>query len=152
MNYGKAMALLLAFFILALGRVYTLAQSQTTGRITGTVKDQNGSVIAGATVTVVSRATRDERRVTTDNEGHYVAPLLPPGAYQVSIKASGFKTAQFVNVRVVITETTSLNADLAVGGAIQDSVTVSAASFIQTAGPQLGRVVDSRAVSAASSL
>jgi len=52
MNDGKAMALLLAFFILALGRVYTLAQSQTTGRITGTVKDLNGSVIAGATVTV----------------------------------------------------------------------------------------------------
>src|SRR5262245_25727256 len=143
----KTIALLLPFAFFLLHTIAALAQSQTTGRIAGTVKDQNGSFIAGAAVTVVSRATRDERRVTTDNEGHYVAPLLQPGVYQVSIKASGFKTVQFDNVTVFITETTSLNVNLAVGGAIQESVTVSAASFIQTAGPQLGRVVDSRAVS-----
>ena len=103
MNGGKAMALLLAFCMLGLSSGYTLAQSQTTGRIAGTVKDQKGAVIAGVAVTVVSHATRDERRVTTDNEGYYVAPLLAPGAYQVTIKASGFKTAQFDNVTVVIT-------------------------------------------------
>src|SRR5262245_25502460 len=143
----KTITLLLPFAFFLLLTIAALAQSQTTGRIDGTVKDQNGSFIAGAAVTVVSRATRDERRVTTDNEGHYVVPLLPPGAYQVSIKASGFKTAQFDNVTVVITETKSLNTDLDIGGGIQESVTVTAASFIQTAGPQLGRVVDSRAVS-----
>jgi Carboxypeptidase regulatory-like domain len=135
------MALLLSFCILALGSVSTLAQSQTTGRIAGTVKDQNGAVIAGAAVTLVSRATRDERKVTTDKEGNYAVPLLSPGTYHVSIKASGFKTAHLDNTTVVITETTSFNADLAVGGVIQESVTVSAAPFIQTAGPQLGRVV-----------
>lgn len=143
MIVGKATTLIALFLLPALA----LAQTQTTGRIAGTVKDQNGAAIVGAAVTVVSRATRDERKVITDTEGHYVVPLIPPGTYRVSITTSGFKTAQFDNVTVVITETTSINADLAVGGAIQESVTVSAAWLIQTAGPQLGRVVDSRMVS-----
>jgi hypothetical protein len=143
----KAIALLLPFALCFLLSVRALAQSQTTGRITGTVNDQKGAVIVGAEVVVVSRATRDERKVITDTEGHYVVPLLAPGSYMVNITASGFHTLRFDNVTVVITETTSINADLAVGGAIQESVTVSAASLIQTAGPQLGRVVDSRTVS-----
>jgi Carboxypeptidase regulatory-like domain/TonB-dependent Receptor Plug Domain len=147
MNGGKEIALLLAVCMLALQGVPTLAQSPTTGRITGTVKDKNGGVIAGAVVTVVSRATQDERKATTDNEGHYVVQLLPSGAYRVSITASGFKAAPFDSITVFITETTSINADLDVGAAIHESLTVSASSLIQTAGPQLGRVVDSRAVS-----
>src|SRR5262249_20760966 len=61
------------------------AQSQTTGRIAGTVKDRMGAVITGADVTVVSHATSDERKVTTDEAGNYTVSLLPSGVYQVSI-------------------------------------------------------------------
>jgi hypothetical protein len=143
----KAIALLLPFALWFLLSVGALAQSQTTGRIAGTVKDQKGAVIVGADVIVVSSATRDDRKVITDTEGHYVVPLLPPGTYTVSITASGFQTRQFESITVVITETTSIDANLAVWGAIQESVTVSTVSLIQTAGPQLGRVVDSRTVS-----
>jgi hypothetical protein len=127
--------------------VFALAQSQTTGRIAGTVKDQNGAVIVGAAVTVTSLATADERKVTTDTDGNYAVPLLPPGTYRVRITASGFNPALSGVARVVITETTTVNAELAVAGVIVDSVVVRAAPLIRTDGPQLGRVVDSRAVS-----
>jgi hypothetical protein len=125
--------------------VFALAQSQTTGRIAGTVKDPNGAVIVGAEVTVTSLATADERKVTTDTDGNYAVPLLSPGTYRVRITASGFNPALDV-ARVVITETTTVNAELAVAGLSAETVTVSAAPFIQAGGPQLGRVVDSRAV------
>jgi len=125
--------------------VFALAQSQTTGRIDGTVKDQNGAVIVGAAVTVTSLATAEERKATTDKEGYYAVPLLSPGTYRVRITASGFNP--FLDVaRVVITETTTLNAELTVAGVIVDSVVVRAAPLVQSGGPQLGRVVDSRAV------
>src|SRR5215510_5679861 len=71
-----------AFIILL--SLSALAQSQTTGRIAGTVKDRTGAVITGADVTVVSRGTSDEHKVTTDAAGNYVVSLLPSGVYQVS--------------------------------------------------------------------
>ncbi len=50
----KATLLVLPFAFLLLPSLCVLAQTQTTGRIAGTVKDQNGAVIVGAEVTVVT--------------------------------------------------------------------------------------------------
>jgi hypothetical protein len=150
MRSKRAIALFLppAFSLCALS---VLAQTQTTGRIAGTVKDQNGAVIVGAEVTVVSKATGDERKVTTNRDGNYAVPLLPPGTYRVKVTAPGFNSALFDNVQVVITETTLVNANgphaLTVAGVIADPVVVRIVPLIQRDGPQLGRVVDSRAVS-----
>ena len=145
---GKtAASLLLSFAFLLLSSLSALAQTPTSGRIAGTVKDQNGAVIAGAEVTVVSKATGDERKVATDSEGNYSVPLLSPGTYRVKATAHGFNSLLFDNVQVVITETTLGNADLSVAGVIVDPVIIRIAPLVQRDGPQLGRVVDSRAVS-----
>jgi hypothetical protein len=144
---GSAL-LALAFFLSPATRPPALAQTQTTGRISGTVIDQNGAVIASALAAVVSSATGEVRKTTTDEGGNYSVSLLPPGVYQVSIAARGFKPALFDNVMVVITETTWINADLAVGPVIKESVSIRAGpALIQTDGPRMGRVVDSRGVS-----
>lgn len=139
--------LLVAVCLMMVASAVALAQSQTTGRISGTVKDEKGALIAGAEVTVTNKATSEARVVTTDEEGNYIVPLLPPGGYQLAVKAQGFKRATFDNVRVAITETTTINADLTVGAVTEESVTISsAAPLVQTEGAQLGRVVDARAV------
>src|SRR2546428_8836664 len=106
---AKTSASLLLALAFSLCPLSAFAQTQTTGRIAGTVKDQNGAVIVGAEVTVVSKATSDERKATTDTEGNYAVPLLPPGTYRVKVTARGFNSALFDNVQVVITETTLVN-------------------------------------------
>ncbi|MCM3872497.1 MAG: carboxypeptidase-like regulatory domain-containing protein, partial [Pyrinomonadaceae bacterium] len=146
MSTRKPISLFWINCFLALYAITAFPQSPTTGRIVGTVRDPNGAVIVGAEVTVTSLATADERKVTTDREGNYAVPLLSPGTYRARFAASGFNPSLFDAVRVVITETTPLNAQLAVGGVIVDSVVVRAAPLVQTGGPQLGRVVDSRTV------
>jgi len=146
MSTRKPISLFWISCFLALYAITAFPQSQTTGRIAGTVKDQNGAVVVGADVTITSLATADERKVTTDTEGNYAVLLLSPGTYRVRITASGFNPELFDSIRVVITETTTLNAQLTVAGVIVDSVVVRAAPLIRTDGPQLGRVVDSRAV------
>src|SRR5712691_3932920 len=142
--FRKAAAILLPFAFLVLLSISVFAQSQTTGRIAGTVRDPNSAVIVGAEVTVSSNATAEERKIITDNEGNYSASLLPPSVYRVKVTASGFATA-FLDARVFITETTQVDMRLDVAGVDPVSVTVN--SQIQAEGPQLGRVVDSRAVS-----
>ncbi len=146
MSSRNGIAFFLACCLTSLVSLSALAQSQTTGRIAGTVKDSAGAVINGAEVTVANRATGIERQAVTDSEGSYIVPLLPAGLYQVTVKANGFKKAAFDAVRVAITETTTINADLSVGGT-EETVNITAAgSLVQTDGAQLGRVVDSRTV------
>src|SRR6266516_3803604 len=143
----NTVALLLVFCLLALSQVLVMAQGPTTGRIEGTVKDQNGAVIPGAQVKVINKATANERTVTTDEAGYYALPLLLPGIYRVNVAANGFNPVIVDTVHVLITETTLVSADLTVKGVNVDPVVVSVAPLIQTDGPQLGRAVDSRFVS-----
>jgi Carboxypeptidase regulatory-like domain/TonB-dependent Receptor Plug Domain len=148
MIVSKRIAYLLAMWLLTSAHYLAMAQGQTTGRIGGTVKDEKGAVIVGAEVSVTGKATGEERRVNTDQAGNYVVPLLPPGDYQMSVTANGFKKSLIDNVKVVITETTTINVDLFVGAVAESSITISAAQpLVQADGAQLGRVVDSRAVS-----
>jgi hypothetical protein len=128
--------------------VEAFAQSQTTGRIEGTVRDQTGAIIMQAEVTVTSWVTREGRKIRTNHNGDFVFFLLPPGSYRLTINANGFQQLVFDNVIVGITETTRINAELIVGIGPQASVTISTrAAHAQADGPVLGRIVDSRAVS-----
>jgi len=138
-------ALLSVGFLAHLLDSSAFAQSPTTGRIAGSVKDQNGALLVGAEVEVVNKATAGRRRVTADSEARYVVPLLAPGIYSVRIVYSGFADAVFDLVRVAVTETTQLNAVLGVAG--PDAQSVLSDPLIQQDGPQRGRVVDSRSVS-----
>ena len=139
-------AFLCFFWLVALGTLSAYAQSQTTGRIAGTIKDQRGALIVGAEITVSSKTTAEERKVSTNNEANYSVPLLSPGAYKVRIAFNGFLPVVFDSVQVVITETITVDAELEVGP-IADFGIVRIRPFTQTDGPQLGRVVDWRAVS-----
>src|SRR6202171_5439066 len=68
------------------------------GRITGTITDQSGGVIAGATVTVKDVQRGVSRTLTTGDSGEYNAPNLLPGAYAVRAEAKGFKVVERQNI------------------------------------------------------
>src|SRR6202043_3461294 len=68
------------------------------GRITGTVTDQSGAVIAGATVSIIDTQRGLARTLTTDQAGEYNAPTLIPGTYTVRVEASGFQTLNRENI------------------------------------------------------
>jgi len=122
------------------------AQTQTTGRISGNVTDQNGAALAGAKIVVNRRDNPEEQTTASDDDGNYAVSLLPPGSYQVTVSASGFKKAVFESVVVRITETSQLNFRLAVGSIIE-SVTIRAPLTLpQSDGPHLGSVIDSRMI------
>jgi len=119
---------------------------QTTGRITGVVKDSSGSVIVGAEAQAVNEATREKWRAVTDDAGNLSFVLLPPGLYQIDVAAESFKTTVLNDVPVRITETTTINVSLAVGNRVERVIVNGSPPLLQLDGPQLGRMVDSRAV------
>jgi Carboxypeptidase regulatory-like domain len=72
----------------------TLAQSagSTTGRVTGNVRDTSQAVVGQAQVTIKQTATNLQRETLTDAEGSFLLPELPPGQYELTVTATGFKT------------------------------------------------------------
>jgi hypothetical protein len=95
------------------------------GTINGNVTDSSQAAIAGATVTVTNTATTLTRDTTTNSLGDYTLPTLPPGTYDLSVKANGFGPYSQKGITVNANEVARVNVSLAVGQVTQD-ITVSA--------------------------
>jgi len=100
----------------------------------------------GAEVQVVNEATREKWKVVTEEAANFSFVLLPPGLYRIGVAAERFKTTVLNDVPVRITETTTISVSLAVGSQVEKVIVNGSPPLLQTDGPQLGRVVDSRAV------
>jgi hypothetical protein len=108
------------------------AQSQaTTGEVNGRVTDAQGGVLPGATVTLTNPANGYTRTVTTGAEGYYVAPLIPPGSYDVSFEMSGLQSVKR-KATVTVGATVTLNESLGVGGVREEVTVVSEAPLVET--------------------
>lgn len=118
----------------------------TTGTILGTVSDSTGAVVPGATITIRNTETGISRKVTTDAAGHYSAPQLGLGNYEVTAEAAGFQTI----VRQGITLTVGREAvvDFAMQvGAVAESITVTGeAPLVNSTSATVGSVVDAGTV------
>ncbi|MEZ5427546.1 MAG: TonB-dependent receptor [Pyrinomonadaceae bacterium] len=103
------LSIILCFSAITFGQV-------TSGTIEGTVKDPQGAVIPGATVTIESTGTTAgfKRTVTTDNQGFFRVPQVLAGTYKVTVEGTGFKTASR-NTTVNLDKAAVVNFDLDVG-------------------------------------
>jgi len=110
--------------------INALAQTATTSRITGIVRDANGAVIAGAAVKIQNKETHLERNVATNDEGRYVFPSLEPGDYDIVVDAKGFRKTTVSPVAAQVSKSITVDVALEPGGT-QEQVTVTAAGEVQ---------------------
>src|SRR5438093_11487671 len=68
----------------------TASAQTSTGTILGGLKDAQGAVVPGATVTATNLGTQFSRSVVTDQAGEYALRLLPVGNYMVVVTMPGF--------------------------------------------------------------
>ncbi len=114
--------------------------------LTGRVTDPNRAAIPNAQVSVKNLGTNEITSATTDSEGNYRAPFLRPGAYSVTVEATGFKKATRENVELVISQVATIDFTLETGS-ISEQVTVSGeAAVIETATADRGGVIDRQKV------
>ena len=68
-----------------------VAQSTGSATLRGTVKDPQGAIIRGATVTLINERTKDERSAKSSEDGTYTFTAVSPGSYTLKAEAPGFK-------------------------------------------------------------
>jgi outer membrane receptor protein involved in Fe transport len=102
----------------------SLVGAQTTGNIDGTVSDDTGAVLPGATVTISSPALLGGSRSTVTNDrGSFRFPSLAIGVYSVQAELPGFETVRVDNVTVSLGSTSTVPITLKVA-AVTETVTV----------------------------
>src|SRR5438876_699530 len=102
------------------------AQGGATGAISGVVVDTSGGSVAEAEVQIIDTRTESlARKVSTNADGLFMVPLLPPGTYSVVVNKSGFSQAKADGIAVRVTETTKVTITLK-PGAVSEKVEISA--------------------------
>src|SRR5215212_1459619 len=100
------------------------AAGQTNrGAIAGTVLDQNGAAIPGASVTIINVGTGQKQTVTTSEDGAFQVSSLDPVAYSITVEAQGFKTATIQSLKVDTATTATANV-IVEPGAVGEQVTI----------------------------
>lgn len=103
------------------------AGAQTiTGRISGSVIDAAGQSVQGATATLVSERTGDERTATTNQAGAFTFPAVQPGAYTVRVELQGFRSYERRNNVLTANEHLALGSIQLAVGEIAETLTVTA--------------------------
>ena len=105
--FGMGVVLLLS--------VSASALAQESAVVRGTVTDNTGAVIPGATVTVIHETTDEATTGLTNESGNYEFTGLPPGLYTLTVDAPGFQTGTYSNVDLGSGQPVQQNFSLEIG-------------------------------------
>ena len=124
-----------------------LGQTQiTSGTIQGTVIDENGAYVPGATVEIKETQTNFTRTATTDEDGRFVALLLPSGKYTITITKQGFTTLVVESADLTVGQTLNLQPVTMKVSGVEERVTITAIPTIDTTKTESATTIDETTV------
>jgi hypothetical protein len=136
----------LLIFLLGLLVVPPMRAQSTSGRILGSVHDQSGAAIAGATVTVTDTLRNAVRTTVTDEAGDYVVADLQPSTYKVLIEAKGFNGFQADSVLIEVGKDFRVDSTLKTGDATLVVNVTEAVPLIDSTSYSLGGTLSNKAI------
>jgi len=120
--------------------------AQGDGRFTGTVLDQTGAFVPGATVTVKNQRTGEERTAVSTMQGRYVIANLKPSSYTISVSFGSFAPLEYTDMTLSAGQEFSLDLELRPAG-VSETVTVTAnAAVLDLSSARIGANVSEREV------
>ncbi len=122
------------------------AQDITSGTIQGTISDEQGAVVAGATVDARNVGTNFSKSFTTESDGRFTFLSMPPGRYVVTVTKQGFAKLNQENVELTVGRLISLNLALKVSG-VSGEVTITTTPTIDTAKTESSSTLNQTSIS-----
>jgi hypothetical protein len=111
-----------------------------TGSIQGTIKDPNGALIPGVTVTATNSETFISRSTTTNDEGTYLIGNLEAGSYSIKFVKSGFMNNTITGIKIKANNTIEVNVEMKVSGAVDTVTVTTGATVVETSSSQVSTV------------
>jgi Carboxypeptidase regulatory-like domain len=129
--------------VLALSVVPAWGQATNTGTVSGTVSDNSGAVVGGASVTLTDKATNDTRSTTTNADGRYIFVSVDPGTYSLKFSKSGFAETEVASIKVEVATALTENVQMKLG-AVSTTVVVTETpgAELQTMNSTVGQTIE----------
>ena len=144
---NRVRGLLIAAFAVTMLATGVDARAQSaTGAIEGTVVDQAGAVLPGASVTLVQTGTGVSRSVVSDANGLFRVLLLPVGAYELSVDMAGFAPRKQADILLTVGQTLTLRIEMRVAGVAEKVDVVGTTPVIETGRSQVSSTITETAV------
>ena len=118
------------------------AWAQARASIRGTVTDQSGGVVAGATVVLANAESKTERTSTTGEQGEYQFLLLSPGTYKLTVTATGFSRYEQTGLQLLVNTPATVNVSLKLGQTTQSVTVTGEAQALNMVDASLGNSFD----------
>lgn len=134
---------LLTLMIAVLGLVLPIIAQTESARIQGTVSDQAGATVPGATVTVTEIATNRVVKVQSNDDGSFSILSLSPGRYGIEVTQTNFKTTK-QEITLEVQQVAVLNFNLEPGGVSEVVTVTNDVPLVETATSAIGNVVSGR--------
>ena len=124
-----------------------LAQSQaTTGVIEGTVSDESGAPLPGASVALRNTATNFEKTTTTGADGRFRGLALPLGPYRVTVSLAGFATLVRAGLDLGVGQAINLGLKLGLSQRSESVTVTAAAPVVETTKTENSVQIDSASI------
>lgn len=121
--------------------------AQTSGSISGEVRDEKQAVITGATVTMRNISTNETRTAQTNADGRYHFASVPVGAYELTVESTGFAKYQQSGITLALNQNAVVDVTMK-PGAVQEVVNVvENASMLNTSTSEVGTRFDEKRLS-----
>ncbi len=142
LRFASLVSILLMFLA---GRQMLVAQTDSA-RVTGTVLDQTGAVVAGAQIKITNLGNNASITVVSGDNGDFSAAALDPGNYKAEISAPGFGS-QSQLFKLDVSQVQAMNFKLSVGGSSTTVEVTTAAPLVETETSSTGTVINDRQLS-----
>lgn len=129
--------------LLALVLAATLQAQDFRSTLQGTVSDPSQSSIANAAITLRSVDTGQDRTTVTNDDGFYIFQFLPPGNYELTVKAAGFRTSVEKGISLALTQTLRQDVALQLGDTADTVNVVANIAVLETDSTSLGTAIRS---------
>lgn len=123
------------------------ALAQTSGSISGEIRDEKQAVITGATVIVRNISTNETRTGQSNADGRYHFAGVPVGSYEITVESSGFAKHQQSGITLALNQSAVVDVTMK-PGAVQEVVNiVENASMLNTSTAEVGTRFDEKRLS-----
>ncbi len=134
----------LAFLVAVLGCLSLSVVAQTTGSLSGQVKDEKQAVLPNASVTARNIATNSNRTVQTDSDGRYRFSGMQVGQYELTVEASGFAKYIQSGITLLLNQDAVVDVGMTLRGVQETVNVVENASLLNTTTSEVGTRFDER--------
>jgi hypothetical protein len=135
-------ALVLFVFVITNHFSLDVRAQNASATLSGTVTDQNGALVPGVNIAVINVNQGFQRTTTSNDDGNFIVPLLPPNTYTVKAEHEGFQTAEYPGVVLNVNSQIRIDIELKLGSLTGSTVDVVEHVALVRDSPEVGTVVD----------